>query len=342
METPPVVVWQQGDDVWRYDEVWPPRRSAWQEFFAGPGGTLGAARPADEAADSYLVDPTVGLHLLPWDPQAPIVPMPYDRSDDDHRAQTYTTGPLTDALEICGDPEAVVALTSDQPEFPLAAWLCDVAPNGHSTLICQGWVNASEAAGEPLRPDRVYMLRVPLYSTSYRLPAGHRLRFGVAGAHFPLLWPASRNPHLRIQRSPAHATHVRLPVAPPSSGPVAGPVFGPPALEGAPEAGGGGRDNLIVRDLSGSVAEFRQTSDRTYTLADGSLLRIRATNISSIEAKRPDEMTLTAHVEAEVRRPVDSVLVTVDAVQTTDRYCIDGRVEIDGKRFFARSWSLDL
>lgn len=341
MDTPPGIVWQQGEDRWRYEDAWPPRRGEFQTLYAGTDGTLSAAQPAGEASDRYVVDPTVGLHLLPWDPQAPIVPMPYDRSDDDHRSQTYTGAPLAEALEIGGDPEAVIALSSDQPEFPLSVWLCDVAPNGHSTLICQGWVSAAFAAGEPLRPDRVYTIRVPLYSTSYRVPAGHRLRLGIAGANFPLLWPSPQNPTLQIQRSPAHATHVRIPVAPIPAGPLPGPTWGPSLLEPLPRTGSG-RDDLIIRDLTGSIAEFHQTSDKTYTLDDGSTLRIRATNISTIAAARPGETTLKARVEAEVRRPVDAVTVTVDALQTRDRYAIDGRVEVDGKRFFARSWELDL
>src|SRR5439155_4596446 len=106
---------------------------------------------------------------------------PYDRSEDDHRALTYTTEPLQEPLELRGQPEATIAFASDEPEFPFSAWLCDVAPNGHSGLVCQGWVSAAYAAGGPLERGRVYELTIPLYSTAYRVPAGHRLRFGIAG-----------------------------------------------------------------------------------------------------------------------------------------------------------------
>jgi hypothetical protein len=313
-----------------------------QELYAGPGGTLGGARPAEQGRDEYVVDPTVGLHLLPWDPQTPIVPMPYDRSADDHRAQTYTTEPLRAALELSGDPEAVIALTADQPDFPLSVWLCDVAPDGRSTLICQGWTSAAQAAGAPLRRDQTYTLRVPLYSTSYRIPAGHRLRLGVAGADFPLLWPAPRNPHLVIQRSPAAATHVRIPVVPIKDGARPGPAFGAPALARGTRGAGGREENVIVRDLGGASAEFRQTSEGMHRLDDGSVLRMLTANTSTIEASRPGEMTLRAHVEAEVRRPVDAVVVTVEAIQTAERYHIEGRITVDGTPFFARSWDLDL
>ena len=191
-----------------------PRRSRTEELFAGPGGTLGASVAAEGGFDCYVVDPTVGIDLLPWDPQTAHVAR-YDRSGDDHRSLTYTTEPLASDLSIRGAPEAVVHLRSDAPELPLSVWLSDVSPNGSANLVCQGWVSASRAAGKPLSPGRTYELRVPLYSTAYRVGAGHRLRLGIAGSNFPLLWGAAGSPAIEVERSPGRATQLSLPVSRP-------------------------------------------------------------------------------------------------------------------------------
>lgn len=339
---PPVMVWQQGEERWRFESAWPPTRGREVVFYAGPEGRLTRRRPSGEDADTYRVDPTVGLLLLPWDPQAPVVPMPYDRAADDHRALTYTTPPLDETLEIAGDPVATIALTADQSEFPLSVWLGDVHPSGLSTLICQGWVSASFAAGGPLRADRVYEIDVPLYSTSYQLPAGHRLRLGIAGADFPLLWPAPTSPTLRVRRSATHPTRLRLPIAPIGAAPQGGPAFGAPRIGPARSRLYGRPSSQIVRDLTGRTAAFHQRAEGADRLADGSIFRLRSENISTIEAARPDEASFTGRVEIEIERPTDAVGVVVDTIQTHDQYHFEGTIRVDGKPFFRRTWNLDL
>lgn len=139
--------------------------------------------------------------------------MPYDRSSDDHRCLTFETEPLAADLEIVGSPEVVVSLSSDEPDFPFHVALCEVAPNGRSTLICQGWGRAAHLAGGALRPGEVYKLPVPLYATSSRIARGQRLRLVIAGADFPLLWPARRNPTLSVRYGPERGTLLRVPIA---------------------------------------------------------------------------------------------------------------------------------
>ena len=341
-DAPPVMVWQQGEDVWRYERTWPPRRSEVQHWYAGEAGTLALGRPSKAGSDRYTVDPTVGLHMLPWDPEAPVVRMPYDRSADDHRSQTYTTGPLAQALEICGNAEADIALTSDQCEFPLSVWLSDVSPSGASTLICQGWINAAVAVGDLLHPDRVYTITVPLYSTSYRVPAGHRVRLGIAGAHFPLLWPAPRNATLTFHRTPQHSTCVRIPVAPVLPDPLPGPTFGKPIVEPSRTILCQRSHGRTIRDFVSTTAEYHRGTDRAHRLDDGSILRVQMSSISAVETARPDEAIFQGNATMTLERPVDAVKVTVDAIETSNRYHFEGRIEVDGKSFFARTWDMDL
>jgi hypothetical protein len=342
LDSPPVVIWHQGGEGWRYEDAWPPRGGGEQILYAGPDGALLDAPPAEPGSDRHVVDPTVGLDLLPWDPQAPIVPMPFDRSGDDHRSLTYLTSPLDRPLDLRGNPDVSIVFSADQPEFPLVAWLADVWPDGKSTLICQGWASPTRASGGRLQADRVYELIVPLYSTSYRVPPGHRLRLGISGSHFPLLWPSPRVPTLTVFRSPAQATRVQLPVAPAADAARPGPRFGRPTIGGDAAPLDQSHENQIVRPLAGGWARVHRRDVTTHRLADGSILRMDLANDSTVLTDNPGETTLTGQATLTLRRPTDRVEVTVDALQTFDRYRLSGRVDVDDKRFFERAWDLDL
>jgi putative CocE/NonD family hydrolase len=254
-------------------------------FYADEGGRLASAQPKETGHDQHVVDPTVGLHLLPWDPQAPVTPMPHDRAADDHRCLTYDTAPLGEDLEIVGSPEAVICLSADEPEFPLHVALCDVAPDGHSTLICQGWGSASILAGEPLQSGRIYDLRVPLYATSSRVTRGHQLRLVVSGADFPLLWPAPRNPRLDVVRGSGRGTRVRIPIALLTSQQTSMPTLR--QLDRAKQTNTVHGHSRILSDLAGETASFDQRSEQRHELADGTILRIVEQTVSTVPRSHP-------------------------------------------------------
>jgi hypothetical protein len=287
------------------------------------------------------VDATVGLHLLAFDPQGPIVADGYDRSGDDHRALTYTSEPLGEPLSLRGAPEAVVHLSGDCAEFPLSVWLADVSPSGHSTLICQGWISAAGVAGEPLAAGRGYELPVALYSTAYRVAAGHRVRLGIAGSHFPLLWPAPARPTLEVERSRARPTRVSLPISPPNAPRPAGPDFGPPEAERGRDSIRRRRDR-IVRELDDSLAAFGAQDDWTTALDDGAVLTLKMHNVSTITGADPVNTVLEAHLEALLKTPGDVVHITVESLQTHEAYTFKAKIHRNGTHFFSRVWTLPL
>jgi putative CocE/NonD family hydrolase len=335
-QEPEVLIWHQGEDVWRYEESWPPQRSAVTTFYVDDGGRLGPVWPTESGRDERVVDPAVGLHLLPWDPQAPVTPMPYDRAADDHRCLTYDTAPLIDDLEIVGSPEAVICLSSDEPDFPLHVALCDVATDGRSTLVCQGWGSASLLAGEPMQPGQIYDLTVPLYSTSYRIARGHRLRLVISGADFPLLWPAPRNPRLSVLRGSNRGTHVRVPIARAVSDRIDLPWLCRPECDPSPIVEPG--HNWISRDLTGESAAFDQRFERSHKLADGITLRIVEQTRSTVARSHPEDTVLTARLEAHLDRHSDPLHAVVETIQTLDGFHIEATITLVGKPFFHRFW----
>ena len=54
---------------------------------------------------------------------------------------TFTSGELTERVEILGRPTVNLVVSSDRPAALLAVRLCDVMPDGRSTLITRGLLN---------------------------------------------------------------------------------------------------------------------------------------------------------------------------------------------------------
>jgi hypothetical protein len=104
-------------------------------------------------------------------------------------------------------------VTSDQPRATVTVRLCDVAPDGSSTLVTRGVLNAAKRDGmdrdDPLEPGAAASLPVRLVSTGHRFVAGHRLRIAVSTSYWPWVWPHGVAPTVTID--PA-GSHVELPV----------------------------------------------------------------------------------------------------------------------------------
>ncbi|MFF8598760.1 CocE/NonD family hydrolase [Streptomyces sp. NPDC015232] len=114
-------------------------------------------------------------------------------------AQRGTEGPGTDddeegpPVEILGRPSVRLRLLTSAPTGQVVARLCDVAPDGTSTLVTRGALNLSARYG----PDRAVEAQVGEWETySFELAAtghafrpGHRVRLAVSSAYWPWIWP---------------------------------------------------------------------------------------------------------------------------------------------------------
>jgi hypothetical protein len=107
---------------------------------------------------------------------------------------TFESDPLTERMEILDAPRLRVILASDTPQAQVAVRLCDVAPNGTSTLITRGVLNLAHRDGHerpsPLVAGERYSVTVTLKAVAYALPAAHRLRVAISSAYWPVIWPA--------------------------------------------------------------------------------------------------------------------------------------------------------
>jgi predicted acyl esterase len=341
MDEPPVILYDQPDG-WRAVARWPSPACTEARYYLQTGGGLGTDGPLAGGADTYRVDPSVGLYHLAWDWTTPATTVPADISPDDHRALTYTTEPLPTDLAIDGQPELIVHLSADQTDFPLAAWLSDVSPNGFSTLICQGWIRPVHVVGRSLEAGRVYELRVSLFPTSYRVAAGHRLRLAIAGSHFPVLVPAPVNPTLTVHRSDDRPSRLLLPVGEASPRRASGPVFQQPLGEDPKALILRESDHVLNRDLSGRNASHQLRQREVHSLEGGTTLRTDMETSATIAVGAPGGVRFLGTRTITVEGPGRTIIVRTGVTETFDHCHLTAEIAVDGKAFFNRSWDLDL
>jgi putative CocE/NonD family hydrolase len=232
---PPIMVYVQRSTLpapdraevrgaWRYEPTWPAERLA-------PTTLALAKAEADgdvDGPDRLEVRGDVGwtawiscAGAMPWGQSA-------DQRPDEIHSLTYTWEPLEDELEIMGQARLSVRITSSAPVAYLSAKVCDVFPDGTSSMVTRGLLNLtsrdSREDPSPLEPGTTYDIELELEAMSWVFEAGHRIRLDLAGSDWPNAWSPPEPVTLTIERATAT---LELPVLD-GPGPVAEPPTVPP------------------------------------------------------------------------------------------------------------------
>jgi len=183
-----------------------------------PGGRLQLRSPADAGRDCGR-----------WGGYGGDCPdMALDQRREDGLALVFDTAPLTEDLDLLGAPVLNLVASADAPRVNLVARLCDVAPDGSSTLITWGALNLAsrDGFGRPhdLVPGESFSARLQLNDIGRRIAKGSRLRLALATQHWPILWP---QPWLAtLSLDPGRST-LSLPVRPKWAEDADIPAFAP-------------------------------------------------------------------------------------------------------------------
>jgi putative CocE/NonD family hydrolase len=164
-----------------------------------------SAQPASGEAMEICSPQTTGLlsgEYMPWFSFGPAEELPGDQRIEDAGSLVFDTDTLAEPLEILGNAVAALQLCSDQPQALVAARLCDVWPDGSSTLITRGILNLSQRKGKSnpvsMTPGEPVEVEIEFNHSAYVVPEGHRLRLALSTSYWPMAWPSPTNTRLTV------------------------------------------------------------------------------------------------------------------------------------------------
>jgi putative CocE/NonD family hydrolase len=227
----PVQVFVGGAGEWQKHQSWPPGDTTTTTWYLRAAQQLTPARTADDGGTTQFrydpADPTpsVGGRLM----------APSGGAKDNRKLEaradvlTFTTAPLTEAVEVHGRPVVELHLASDNSNADLFARVCDVDPAGRSINVTDRIIPCSDP---DTRPGEVRKVKITLDPTAHRFDVGHRIRLQISGGAFPRF---ARNPGTgeapgtatmlkpvmhTVHHSAARPSNIALPVVKPLASPA--------------------------------------------------------------------------------------------------------------------------
>ncbi|MFE7659376.1 CocE/NonD family hydrolase [Streptomyces celluloflavus] len=214
---PPATVYQELPGRWVGDAVWPSPRVT-PTTYPLPGD-----RPRPVRSPQHT-----GVDAGRFFPFGNDADLPPDQREEDGRSVCFDLPELTERTEILGRARVRLRLTSQVPRGQVIARLCDVAPDGSSTLVTRGVLNLLARHGRDRAvawpPGATEDVTFELNGIGHAFPPGHRIRLALSSAYWPWIWP---HPDASGWTVDPAASTLELPVrAPGSDGPPV--TFAPP------------------------------------------------------------------------------------------------------------------
>lgn len=338
-----ITIFVKGADRWRAERTWPIERTQTQQLWLSAQGRLERSQAdATDGVIPYAADPTVGGASDMFDANGNTAPL--EQGPDDVRSLTFDSRPVSEPIEITGSAESTLYLTVGQgDEVNLVTKLCDVAPDGTSTLITLGWTNlrASGDPGVPAVPaDGPGKVVVRLLPTSYVLSAGHVLRLSVSCSDFPRLWPTATNPAIALATGSEHTSCLELPVVPQSEWrepivPVPDPTVNP-----MPAALDFGLTRIVARDVVNDAVAVTLGSRLSFMAADGlARIDLRGDGRYSVPATAPHQAQAESEVEIKVAVEGGTAIRVEGRIwENRQQWWASVKIRINNTLFFKKQW----
>ncbi|MFI6929863.1 CocE/NonD family hydrolase [Streptomyces sp. NPDC050287] len=277
--------------------------------------------------------------------------LPPDQREEDARSVCFEFE-AGEETWVLGRPRVRLRLTSELPRGQVIARVCDVAPDGSSTLVTRGVLNLSARQGRdkvvPWEPGATEDVEFELNGIGHAFPAGHRIRLAVSSAYWPWIWPRPESaagftldPAGSVLELPVRAreSESRISFEEPEQSQPLGVSFPATLDEPRPE-------RLVVRDVAKGEwrlevdpryggtrvypdgLEFSEDALETYTITETDPLSARARSDWSVRLHRPEPGW-----EATVRTRSELSCDGTDFLASNEVVCTEG-----GEVVFHRSW----
>jgi uncharacterized protein len=335
---------------WVADSSWPsPAVEPWT-LAVGPE-VLGAEAPGSPVTTRSVSSPqATGVDGGVWCGDGSPADFPLDQRADDGASLCWDTAPLTERVELLGPAAAQLELSVDRPWALVAVRVCDVAPDGTSTLVARGLLNLARREGRdrsvPMPLGESVVVTIPLQSTAYAIPAGHRIRLAVSTTYWPMVWPSPEpttltvlcgpRSRLSLPRRGASELDARLPVF---EAPETGTALATEKTMVRP----GGRRVRRSLDTGEVEVEFDWHPSRTRILATGTELGEENVTTYRVVEGDPLSATVITRVEVSLHRPGWNTRTVATSTMTCDaeRFTVTTTLDAfeDSTRIRARTFT---
>jgi predicted acyl esterase len=263
----------------------------------------GSASSAAGAAPFVHWRPDAGAASGIWCPSGGLSDQPGDQAPDDGLAACLDWE-LAEPLDILGTPRLRLRVEADAERALVAARLCDVAPDGSSTLVADGLLNLTHRDGHerpvPLSPGEPTEIELTLRSAGYRVPAGHRLRLAVSPGSWPMAWPSPTATRLRVYADNAVLMLPTAETAVPATNPW---LTSPTGLATEPSRRSfGNRQRTVARNFEDGTITTNFVQEDEETFDDGLVSGHRERSAWTSHPSGPLATTATTTLTMERRR----------------------------------------
>ena len=340
---PPATVYPELEGRWVGDDAWPSPAVTATPYELPGSGPFPVRSPQHTGVDAG--------RFFPFGNDSDLPP---DQREEDGRAVCFDSAPLDGRTEILGRPRVRLRVTCEVPRGQVIARVCDVAPDGASTLVTRGVLNLAARHGRDRavdwEPGATEDVTFELNGIGHAFPPGHRIRLALSSAYWPWIWPQPGS-EAGWTLDPG-ASVLELPVRDPA-GDSARPLirFEPPEQSEPlgvryPEAEDQRPERLVLRDVAAGEwrlevdpryggtriypdgLEFTEDALETYVIREDDALSARTHSAWEIRLRRP-AMDWDARVSARSSITTDGA----DFVTENEVVCHDGETEL-----FRRSW----
>ena len=189
------LIYVQGPDQWRLEKDWPilDTKTAKLHLRSTQSGSIVSLNDGSLLSGGPAVDdPSVSINYSPM--TGPFLStrrssgagtFKGDQRADEANVLTWTTQPLEVATEVTGRGKLTFWAEVGGTDADFVVQITDVAPDGTSTQVTVGYLNASHAhdRSAPTLPEPgiVQKYEMEIWPTSYVFQAGHRIRLDLDG-----------------------------------------------------------------------------------------------------------------------------------------------------------------
>jgi putative CocE/NonD family hydrolase len=297
--TPPNARHAMSPGCWVSQTRWTGSESGYVRYYFGDG-VLSQTRPTGTPV--VVSSPqSCGLdagEYMPWYMSGPASQLPLDQRGDDSKSVTFDGAVLDTPLDILGTPCAELDVTTDTFSGLVAVRLCDVWPDGASTLISFGVLNLAQRDGRdaplPVTPGSPYRVRVRLNDTGYRVAIGHRLRLGVSTSYWPIAWPPPEPLRLTLD---SRTSHLELPLLDKAASELGGMPFEPPRTPpplAMTTLAPGRQERTITHDVETDEFIFSTVKDAGRTLLHHNKIEMASSTTERYSIVDNDPLTARA------------------------------------------------